>query len=58
MGEYGGALYSALALFAIAWALPHRRSLRTLRILAATAALLITLLPVGLLLLLAALLSG
>lgn len=58
MGEYGGALCTALALFAVAWVLPHRRSFRTLRILAATAALLVTLLPVVLLLLLAALLSG
>ncbi|MER6783244.1 hypothetical protein ABT330_01050 [Streptomyces sp. NPDC000658] len=58
MGQYGGALFCALALFAVAWALPHRRSLRTLRVLAAAAALAITLLPLALLLLLAALLSG
>lgn len=53
MGQYGAVLYRALALFAVAWAPPHRRSFRTFRILASGAALMITLLPVALLLLLA-----
>lgn len=58
MGQYGGVLSWALALYAVAWALPHRRSFRTLRLLAAMAALTITLLPLALLLLLGAMLSG
>ncbi|WP_371641697.1 hypothetical protein [Streptomyces mirabilis] len=58
MGQYGAVLYWALALFAVAWAPPHRRSFRTLRILASGAALTITLLPVTLLLLLGAILPG
>jgi hypothetical protein len=45
MGQYGAVLYWALALFAVAWALPHRRSFRTFRILASGAALTITLVP-------------
>ncbi|MEU4876707.1 hypothetical protein [Streptomyces sp. NPDC021608] len=57
LGRYGGALFWALALYAVAWALPRRRSFRTLRILAAAAALTITVLPLALLLVLAALLS-
>ncbi|MFE3265811.1 hypothetical protein [Streptomyces sp. NPDC059215] len=48
-------LYWAMGLFAIAWALPRRRSLRTLRVVAATLALGCTLLPAFLLLLLAVL---
>ncbi|MEU9268549.1 hypothetical protein AB0E04_24295 [Streptomyces sp. NPDC048251] len=58
MGQYGAALYWALALFAAAWGLPRRRSFKTLRILAAGAALVITLLPVTLLLLLSVMLAG
>jgi hypothetical protein len=45
MGQYGAVIYWALALFTIAWVLPHRRSLRTVRVLAAGAALALTLLP-------------
>ncbi|MCX5268525.1 hypothetical protein [Streptomyces sp. NBC_00199] len=51
-------IYTAMALYALAWVLPHRHSFRMPRILAAGAALLITLFPVGLLLLLAAMLSA
>ncbi|MFF1475118.1 hypothetical protein OG981_01540 [Streptomyces mirabilis] len=58
MGQYGAVLYWALALFAVAWAPSHRRSFRTLRILASGAALTITLLPVTLLLLLGVMLPG
>ncbi|MFF2129759.1 hypothetical protein ACFVW1_31125 [Streptomyces olivochromogenes] len=58
MGQYGAVLYWALALFTVAWAPPHRRSFRTLRILASGAALTITILPVTLLLLLGAMLPG
>ncbi|MGW7048222.1 hypothetical protein ACWGDT_37210 [Streptomyces avermitilis] len=58
MGQYGAVLYWALALFAVAWVLPHRRSFRTFRILTAVAALVITLLPVTLLLLLGVMLAG
>lgn len=58
MGQYGAALYWALALFAVAWALPHRRSFRTFRIVAAGAGLAITVLPVTLLLLLGVMLAG
>ncbi|KRC95893.1 MULTISPECIES: hypothetical protein [unclassified Streptomyces] len=58
MGQYGGMIYTALALYALAWVLPHRLSLRMPRILAAGAALLITLFPVGLLVLLAAMVSA
>ncbi|MFD5267206.1 hypothetical protein [Streptomyces sp. NPDC058335] len=48
MGQYGGGVHTALALFTLAWALPHRRSLRTLRVVAAGAALVVTVLPVAL----------
>ncbi|MFF3940853.1 hypothetical protein [Streptomyces phaeofaciens] len=58
MDQYGAVIHGALALFALAWVLPHRRSLRTPRLLAAGAALTVTVLPVGLLLLLGALLSA
>ncbi|MFE7927663.1 hypothetical protein ACFU6S_02835 [Streptomyces sp. NPDC057456] len=57
MGQYGAALYWALALFAAAWAVPHRRTFRTFRILAGGAALAITLLPVTLLLILGVMLA-
>ncbi|MER6556259.1 hypothetical protein ABT300_00605 [Streptomyces sp. NPDC001027] len=58
LGQYGGMIYTAMGLYALAWALPHRLSLRMPRILAAGAALLITLFPVGLLVLLAAMVSA
>jgi len=58
MGQYGGMFYAAMALYALAWVLPHRLSFRMPRILAAGAALLITLFPVGLLVLLAAMVSA
>ncbi|MDX3803713.1 hypothetical protein [Streptomyces sp. AK04-3B] len=58
MGQYGGMIYTAVTLYVLAWVLPHRLSLRTPRILAAGAALLITLFPVGLLVLLAAMVSA
>ncbi|MGV9939876.1 hypothetical protein [Streptomyces sp. NPDC003401] len=58
MEQYGGMLHTALALFAVAWALPHRRSMRTPRVLAACAALAITVFPVGLLVLLAVMFSA
>ncbi|MEU2866282.1 hypothetical protein ACIQWL_49805 [Streptomyces mirabilis] len=58
MVQYGAVLYWALALFTVAWAPPHRRSFRTLRILASGAALMITLVPVTLLLLLGVMLPG
>ena len=58
MGQYGGGIYTALALFTVAWALPHRRSLRTLRVVAAGAALVVTVLPVALLMLVVVLLSA
>ncbi|MFJ1811281.1 MULTISPECIES: hypothetical protein [unclassified Streptomyces] len=57
MGQYGAVLYWTLAPFALAWALPHRRSFRTFRILTAGAALVITLLPMTLLLLLSVMLA-
>jgi hypothetical protein len=52
------AVHWTLALFAVAWALPHRRSFRTFRIVASGAALMITLLPVTLLLLLGVMPAG
>ncbi|MFG2572900.1 hypothetical protein [Streptomyces sp. NPDC048481] len=58
MGQYGGMICTAVALYALAWVLPHRLSLRTPRILAAGAALLVTLFPVGLLVLLGAMVSA
>ncbi|MGW4985496.1 hypothetical protein [Streptomyces mirabilis] len=58
MDQYGPVLYWALALFAVTWAPPHRRSFRTLRILASGAAPIITLLPTTLLLLLSVMLPG
>ncbi|MDX3307665.1 hypothetical protein ACWGH3_22520 [Streptomyces sp. NPDC054884] len=47
LGQYGGMIYTAVALYALAWVLPHRLSFRMPRILAAGAALLITLFRVG-----------
>ncbi|TGB13424.1 hypothetical protein [Streptomyces sp. MZ04] len=46
MDQYGAVIYWALALFAVAWVLPHRRSMRTLRMVAASLALGCVLLPV------------
>lgn len=57
MDQYGAVICFALALFAITWVLPHRRSLRTLRIVAASLALGTVLLPVLLALLLGAALA-
>jgi hypothetical protein len=58
MEQYGGMLHTALALFVLAWALPHRRSMRTPRVLTACAALVITVFPVGILALLAVMFSA
>jgi hypothetical protein len=44
-GEIWSVLYWAMGLFAIAWALPHRRSMRTLRVVTAAIVLGGTLLP-------------
>ncbi|MFF4398324.1 MYXO-CTERM sorting domain-containing protein [Streptomyces sp. NPDC001480] len=44
-GAFGGVLYWACGLLALAWLLPRRRSLRTSRILAAGAGLGFALLP-------------
>ncbi|MFJ8021184.1 hypothetical protein [Streptomyces sp. NPDC096311] len=44
-GEMWDVLYWAMGLFAIAWALPHRWSTRTLRVVIASLALACTLLP-------------
>ncbi|MFG2197175.1 hypothetical protein [Streptomyces sp. NPDC048639] len=57
MDQYGAVIYWALALFAIAWVLPHRRSMRTFRIVAAALALGTVLLPVLFALLLGAALA-
>ncbi len=45
-GAFGGVLYWACGLLAFAWLLPHRRALRTSRMLAAGAGLGLALLPV------------
>ncbi|MGC0330757.1 hypothetical protein RKD23_003747 [Streptomyces sp. SAI-170] len=45
-GAFGGILYWAAGLLAVAWLLPHRRSLRAPRMLAAGAGLGCALLPV------------
>ncbi|MGI5197352.1 hypothetical protein ACQEVY_27605 [Streptomyces sp. CA-288835] len=55
---YGLFLYWAMALFALAWALPHRRSVRTYRTVAASLGLGFVLLPVMLVLLLGAALAS
>jgi hypothetical protein len=57
-GEIWDVLYWAMGLFAIAWALPHRRSMRTLRVVTAALALVCTLLPALPLVLLRAALAG
>ncbi|MEU7055155.1 hypothetical protein [Streptomyces sp. NPDC046197] len=44
--DIGAVLYWAMGLFAIAWALPHRHSMRALRMAAASLALGCVLLPV------------
>ena len=53
MNQYGAVIYWALALFTLAWVLPHRRSMRTYRMVAASLGLGLVLLPVALLSLLA-----
>ncbi|MFE9676960.1 hypothetical protein ACFYO5_22885 [Streptomyces sp. NPDC006259] len=58
MGQYGGWIHTPLALLALAWALPHRRSLRTLRVVAACAALVVTVLPVAFLMVVIVLVSA
>lgn len=58
MDEYGALIYSALALFTLAWLLPPRRSMRTYRVVAASLGLGVVLLPLVLLLVLAASLAG
>lgn len=58
MDQFGGWIHVPLALLTVAWALPHRRSLRTLRVVAACAALAIAAFPVAFLLLAAALLAA
>ncbi|MFF0739051.1 hypothetical protein ACFYVL_01515 [Streptomyces sp. NPDC004111] len=45
MDQYGFVIYTALVLFALTWLLPHRRSLRTFRIVMASLALGWVLLP-------------
>nr|BFD83787.1 hypothetical protein StreXyl84_31880 [Streptomyces sp. Xyl84] len=44
-GSFGGILYWACGLLALAWVLPHRRSVRTARVLTAGAGLGCALLP-------------
>lgn len=51
-GPFGGVLHWATGLLALAWVLPHRRSLRGLRIAAAGAGLACALFPPGFALLL------
>lgn len=58
MDQYGGLIYTALALFALAWLLPHRRSLRTYRGVTASLGLGVVLLSLMLLLVLAASTAG
>ncbi|MDC0770414.1 hypothetical protein [Streptomyces sp. HD] len=45
LGLLGGAVYWAVGLLALAWALPHRRSARMLRVTAACAGLFCAILP-------------
>jgi hypothetical protein len=49
LGAIGGAVYWGFGLFVLAWALPHRRSVRTLRVTAAVAGLVCAILPLLLL---------
>ncbi|AIR99461.1 putative membrane protein [Streptomyces glaucescens] len=51
-GPFGGVLHWAIGLLVLAWVLPHRRSLRGLRIAAAGAGLACALFPPGFALLL------
>ncbi|MFJ4580066.1 hypothetical protein [Streptomyces echinatus] len=55
---FGGAFYWSVGLLAVSWALPHRRSLRTPRALAAGAGLGCVLLPMTFALALGAAMSG
>ncbi|MFE5816016.1 hypothetical protein ACFQ6S_21825 [Streptomyces sp. NPDC056479] len=45
LGTLGGAVYGAVGLLALAWALPHRRSSSMLRVTAAVAGLVCAILP-------------
>jgi hypothetical protein len=45
LGAVGGACYWGLVLLALAWALPHRRSARMLRVTATVAGLVCAILP-------------
>ncbi|MFB7598862.1 hypothetical protein [Streptomyces sp. NPDC056160] len=45
VGSFGGVLYWACGLLAVAWVLPHRRAVRTARVLTAGAGLGCALLP-------------
>jgi hypothetical protein len=47
LGLLGGAVYWAFGLLALAWALPHRRSARMLRVTAAVAGLVCAILPLA-----------
>ncbi|MFF7359086.1 MULTISPECIES: hypothetical protein [Streptomyces] len=58
IGAFGGVFYWSVGLLAFSWALPHRRSLRTPRFLAAGAGLGCVLLPMLFALALGAALSG
>ncbi|GGV13363.1 hypothetical protein GCM10010260_60530 [Streptomyces filipinensis] len=58
IGAFGGAFYWSVGLLALSWVLPHRRSLRTPRVLAAGAGLGCVLLPMLFALALGAALSG
>ncbi|MEU9666841.1 hypothetical protein AB0E25_14850 [Streptomyces bobili] len=58
MDQFGGWIYTPLALFTVAWALPHRRSLRTPRVVAAWAALAVAMFPVAFLLVAAVMLAA
>ncbi|TXS41514.1 hypothetical protein EAO75_43050 [Streptomyces sp. uw30] len=53
LGLLGGAVYWAFGLLALAWALPHRRSLRPARVTAAVAGLVCAVLPLLLVMLMA-----
>ncbi|MFI9810150.1 hypothetical protein ACIHEJ_38655 [Streptomyces sp. NPDC052301] len=58
LGAFGGVFYWSCGLLALSWALPHRRSLRTPRMLAAGAGLGCVLLPMLFALALGAALAG
>ncbi|MEU5539501.1 hypothetical protein [Streptomyces sp. NPDC020362] len=58
VGAFGGVFYWSVGLLALSWALPHRRPLRTPRVLAAGAGLGCVLLPMLFALALGAALTG